>query len=83
MALGVEKNWARAFEGIYRQAPDWYRGARFDGFSSRSFVRDLGSMSGAAATAMASSPRSSGGSGFSGGGGSSGGGMGGGGGGGF
>ncbi len=86
MALGVEKNWARAFEGIYKQAPDWYRGAHFDGFSSRSFVSDLGDMSGQAATAMASSPRSSSGSGFSGGGGgggSSGGGMGGGGGGGF
>jgi uncharacterized membrane protein len=86
MALGVEKNWARAFEGIYKQAPDWYRGTHFDGFSSRSFVSNLSSMSGAAATAMASSPRSSSGSGFSGGGGgggSSGGGMGGGGGGGF
>jgi uncharacterized membrane protein YgcG len=85
MALGVEKGWARAFEGIYKQAPEWYRGTHFDGFSSRSFVRNLSSMSGAAATAMASSPRSSSGSGFSGGGGggSSGGGMGGGGGGGF
>ncbi len=86
MALGVEKSWARAFEGIYKQAPEWYRGTHFDGLSSRSFVSNLSSMSGAAATAMASSPRSSSGSGFSGGGGgggSSGGGMGGGGGGGF
>ncbi len=86
MALGVEKNWARAFEGIYKQTPDWYRGTHFDGFSSRSFVSNLSSKSGAAATAMASSPRSSGGSGFGGGGGGggfSGGGMGGGGGGGF
>jgi uncharacterized protein (TIGR04222 family) len=86
MALGVEKNWARAFVSIYKQAPEWYRGTHFDGFSSRSFVSNLSSMSGAAATAMASSPRSSSGSGFSGGGGgggSSGGGMGGGGGGGF
>jgi uncharacterized membrane protein YgcG len=86
MALGVEKNWARAFVSIYKQAPEWYRGTHFDGFSSRSFVSNLSSMSGAAVTAMASSPRSSSGSGFSGGGGgggSSGGGMGGGGGGGF
>jgi len=85
MALGVEKNWARAFAGIYKQAPEWYRGTHFDGFNSRSFVSDLSSMSSQAATAMASSPRSSSGSGFSGGGGggSSGGGMGGGGGGGF
>jgi len=86
MALGVEKNWARAFVSIYKQAPEWYRGTHFDGFSSRSFASDLSSMSSQAASAMASSPRSSSGSGFSGGGGgggSSGGGMGGGGGGGF
>jgi uncharacterized membrane protein len=86
MALGVEKNWARAFVSIYKQAPEWYQGAHFDGFNSRSFVSNLSSMSSQAASAMASSPRSSGGSGFSGGGGgggSSGGGMGGGGGGGF
>jgi uncharacterized membrane protein YgcG len=86
MALGVENNWARAFEGIYRQPPEWYRGGSFEGFGSRSFVSDLRQMSGRAATVMASAPRSSGGSGFGGGGGgggSSGGGFGGGGGGGF
>ncbi len=86
MALGVEKNWAKAFEGIYREPPDWYRGGDFDSFSARSFTSDLGHMSSRTGEAMSSSPRSSGGSGFSGGGGgggSSGGGMGGGGGGGF
>lgn len=82
MALGVEKNWVRAFEDIYRRPPDWYHGYSHGTFHPRSFVSDLGRMSSAASTAMASSPRSSGGSGFGGGGGG-GGGFGGGGGGGF
>jgi uncharacterized membrane protein len=82
MALGVEDNWAKAFEGIYTQPPSWYSGRSAGGtFRPSSFTRDLGTMSAAAATTMASSPRGSGGSGFSGG--SSGGGFGGGGGGGF
>lgn len=86
MALGVEKNWAKAFEGIYRQPPDWFQGGDPHTFHPRSFVSDLGHMSARTAEAMSSAPRSSGGSGFDGGGGgggSSGGGMGGGGGGGF
>ena len=82
MALGVENNWVRAFEDIYRQRPEWYRGTDGASFHPRTFVSDLGRMSSQAASAMASAPRSSGGSGF-GGGGSSGGGRGGGGGGGF
>ena len=82
MALGVEKNWARAFERIYRQSPDWYHGTRPHAFHTRSFVSDLRQMTTRTAGSMASSPRSSGGSGF-GGGGFSGGGMGGGGGSGF
>lgn len=82
MALGVEDNWARAFEGIYREPPQWYTGASgMPGFQPRSFASDLGRMSTQTASVMASAPRSSGGSGFSGG--SSGGGFGGGGGGGF
>ncbi len=83
MALGVEKKWAAAFEGIYTQPPQWYTGTSYPTFQARSFVSDLGRMSTSAATAMASAPRSSGGSGFSGGGGGGGGGFGGGGGGGF
>jgi uncharacterized membrane protein len=82
MALGVESNWAAAFEGIYREPPRWYTGpSGVHTFSPRSFTSDVSRMSAAAATVMASAPRSSGGSGFSGG--SSGGGFGGGGGGGF
>ncbi len=81
MALGVEKNWVRAFEDIYRRPPEWYRGPYGQTFQPRSFVSDLGRMSTRAAATMASSPRSSGGSGFGGGGGAGGGGGGGGGGG--
>lgn len=81
MAFGVERKWARAFQGIYREPPSWYVGVGpgpfdLDGFSAR-----LADLSTRAGQAMTSSPRSSGGSGFSGG--SSGGGAGGGGGGGF
>lgn len=82
MALGVEDNWAKAFEGIYKEPPQWYTGTTATPtFQPRAFTSSLGRMSSQAATVMASAPRSSGGSGFSGG--SSGGGFGGGGGGGF
>lgn len=81
MALGVERSWARAFEGIYTQAPAWYAGTHSGAFSPRLFAASLSDLSSDASGAMSSSPRSSGGSGFSGG--SSGGGFGGGGGGGF
>jgi uncharacterized membrane protein len=84
MALGVEKNWSRAFQGILSQPPQWYRGSSYGpNFYPMMFTNDLSSMSSQAGSVMASAPRSSGGSGFSGGGGSSGGGFGGGGGGGF
>jgi len=82
MALGVDKQWARAFEGIVTEAPAWYRGGTTPVFHPAAFVGSVGRLSHAAGAAMASAPRSSGGSSF-GGGGSSGGGFGGGGGGGF
>ena len=82
MAFGVEKNWARAFDDIYREPPQWYHGRPGTRFVAYDFTSNLSRMAGRTGTAMASSPRSSsGGSGFSGG--SSGGGFGGGGGGGF
>jgi uncharacterized membrane protein len=82
MALGVEDDWAKAFEGIYTTPPNWYTGpGGVHTFRPSTFASNLGVMSTAAASTMASAPRSSGGSGFSGG--SSGGGFGGGGGGGF
>jgi uncharacterized membrane protein len=84
MALGVEKNWSRAFQGILTQPPQWYRGSSYGpNFYPMMFTNDMSAMSSRASSVMASAPRSSGGSGFSGGGGSSGGGFGGGGGGGF
>ena len=80
MAFGVEKQWARAFEGIFREPPQWYAG-NISTFNASGFSERMSSLSSRAASTMSSSPRSSGGSGFSGG--SSGGGGGGGGGGGF
>jgi uncharacterized membrane protein YgcG len=81
MAFGVEKKWAKAFEGIYTEPPRWYVGSGGPGFSPSRFTSSLATMSSKASSTLSSSPRSSGGSGFSGG--SSGGGGGGGGGGGF
>ncbi len=82
MALGVEKNWSKAFQGILTEPPGWYRGGTGPVFYPVNFTSNLNAMSSRAGSVMASAPRSSGGSGF-GGGGSSGGGFGGGGGGGF
>jgi uncharacterized membrane protein len=82
MAFGVEKQFARAFEGIYTQAPQWYVGPSIAHFNVGQFSSNLSHLSSVASTTMTSSPRSSSGSGF-GGGGSSGGGGGGGGGGAF
>jgi hypothetical protein len=81
MAFGVERKWARAFEGIYRTPPTWYVGSTTGPFDLNGFSSRLSDLSSRTSSAMSSSPRSSGGSGFSGG--SSGGGSGGGGGGGF
>jgi len=86
MALGVEKNWSKAFQSIYTQPPQWYRGSFGPGFYPLLFVGNLNAMSAQTGAVFASAPRSSGGSGFGGfvgGGGFSGGGFGGGGGGGF
>ena len=82
MALGVEKNWARAFESIVVTAPAWYQGSDLTQFNTRGFTSRMGDMAARTASTMTSAPRSSGGSGFSSGG-SSGGGFGGGGGRGF
>jgi uncharacterized membrane protein len=86
MALGVEKNWSKAFEGIMTEPPGWYRGGVYGpNFYPWVFATNLNYMSTQVGSVMASAPRSSGGSGFGGGGGGgfSGGGFGGGGGGGF
>ncbi|HSB16951.1 MAG TPA: DUF2207 domain-containing protein [Bryobacteraceae bacterium] len=65
MALGVEQNWARAFDGIYTQPPAWYQGADIVDFRPRSFTGNLSQMSAAAGAVMTSAPRSTGASGFS------------------
>ena len=80
MAFGVEKQFARAFEGIYTEPPRWYVGPSVVNFNVSHFSASMTNLSSVAATTMASSPRSSGGSGFGGGGASGGGGGGGGGG---
>ena len=82
MALGVEKKWGEAFEGLAQEPPRWYHTRNGRPFHPAVFTSDLGRMSTQTATMMSSSPKSSGGSGF-GGGGSVGGGGGGGGVGGF
>jgi uncharacterized membrane protein len=81
MVLGVEKEWAKQFEGIYNQQPDWYEdssGRMFNAIILSSMISDFSS---SAMTTMASQPSSAagGGSGFSGGGAGGGGGGGGGG----
>lgn len=83
MALDIADNWAKAFEGIYQNPPEWYKGSgELRTFSPHGFSRSLNSMTSSLGSAIYSTPRGSGtGGGGSGGGGSSGGGFGGGGGG--
>lgn len=79
MALGLESQWAHAFDGLAIPPPTWYVGYQGSGFSARHFTTDLNRMSSSLGAAFASQPSSSGSSGFGGGGFSGGGGGGGGG----
>ncbi|MEI8174380.1 MAG: DUF2207 domain-containing protein [bacterium] len=82
MVFGVEKAWAKEFEGIYMTPPSWYHGMSGTAFSAGSFVSSMNNFSSVSSSTLSSSPSSSGGGhGGSSGGGSSGGGGGGGGGG--
>ena len=83
MIFDLADKWAKAFEGIYNQPPEWYEGSFEEGFSPVVFASALSSMSRQTSSAFSSSPYSTGASGGSSGfsGGSSGGGFGGGGGG--
>jgi uncharacterized membrane protein len=87
MALGVEKKWAAAFDGVFKEPPSWYHAPPGTMFRGMYFANSLSNMSARTAQVMVSAPRSSSGSsgfgGGRGGGGFSGGGFGGGGGGGF
>jgi uncharacterized membrane protein len=77
MALGVEKQWAKQFEGIYKQNPNWYNDSSGAMFNAAVFSNSISSFSSSMNSAMTTA--SSGGSGFSGGGSGGGGGGGGGG----
>ncbi|HEX5633523.1 MAG TPA: DUF2207 domain-containing protein, partial [Gemmatimonadales bacterium] len=57
MAYGVEKNWASAFEGIYREPPGWYAGPRLGRFDMGHFSSSLADMSTRTGSVMASAPR--------------------------
>ncbi len=83
IALDVADSWAKAFEGIYQDPPDWYLSTGgFRTFSPYHFSHSINSVTSTLGSALFSSPRGSGiGGGGGGGGGSSGGGFGGGGGG--
>lgn len=85
IALDVADHWAKAFEGIYQDQPDWYVSpGGFRMFTPYAFTHSLNSVTSDLGSAMFSAPRGSSGGGSGGGfggGGSSGGGFGGGGGG--
>ena len=85
IALDIVDNWAKAFEGIYQEPPDWFTSpAGFRTFHPYTFSRSISAATSSLGSAMFSAPRGSGISGGDGGfsgGGSSGGGFGGGGGG--
>lgn len=73
MVLGVEKEWAKQFEGILTEPPAWYGGYIPGTFSGAGFIHDMDSFgsrvgSGLAVAPSASSGGSGGGGGFSGGG---------------
>jgi hypothetical protein len=85
IALGIADKWAKACEGIFKQAPDWYQSSNpnmISHFNTYHFLNTLNSFNNTMSTNMQSAPRSSasGGSSGFGGGGFSGGGFGGGGG---
>jgi uncharacterized membrane protein YgcG len=76
MALGVEKHWAHAFQGIIQNPPTWYAGTQPGYFNPIFFTNSMQSMTSSTYEAFTAAPRaSSSGSGFSSGGGFSGGGF--------
>lgn len=81
MVLDVESKWAKNFEKIYTQQPDWYEGHQAGVWNAVYLANSLSTFSSYSSTVMAAAPSSSssGGSGFSGGGSGGGGGGGGGG----
>ncbi|MFH1455216.1 MAG: DUF2207 domain-containing protein [bacterium] len=74
MIFGVEKAWAKEFEGIYTEPPKWYSDHNMSVFSAIAFTSSLNNFTTYSNNAISSSPRGSGGGGSSGGGGGGGGG---------
>ena len=58
MAFGVEQQFARAFEGIYKEPPGWYVGPSVADFNVRYFSRRVSYLGNLAGTMMSSTPRS-------------------------
>lgn len=80
MVFGLAEKWAKTFEGIYKQNPQWYSSSSARPFHPALFATSLNNSFGAATQSASTPPHSSSSSGFSGGGSSGGGGGGGGGG---
>jgi uncharacterized membrane protein YgcG len=78
MLFGLEKDWAKQFEGIYVNPPEWYQGGNWSAFNTGYLIGSLNDFNTASAASFAA-PSSSSGSGFGGGAGGGGGGGGGGG----
>jgi len=75
IALDVADNWAKAFEGIYQDPPQWYVSpGGFRTFSPYMFSNSISSVTSSLSSAMFSAPRGSGAGGGAGGGGGFGGG---------
>ena len=77
MVFGVEKAWAKEFEGIYTEPPKWYKDNNMSTFNTIIFANSLHSFANYSNNAISSTPgkgSGSGGGGFSGGGGGGGGG---------
>lgn len=68
VALGVEKQWAKQFEGLYNDSPGWYKDTTSTGFNVGLLAGSVGDFSSSFQSAVAVTTASSGGSGFSGGG---------------
>ena len=67
MLFGLEESWAKEFENIYKEPPNWYQGNRGT-FNTVYLANSIGGFSSASASSF-SPPSSSSSSGFSGGGG--------------
>jgi len=73
MVFGVVDKWARAFEGLNLEPPDWYRGSGLHAFAPLYFANSLMSATSTMERSLATSPSSRSGGGFGGGGGGGGG----------